>query len=142
MKTIALIQYVIVVMCEVVFGLASLGIVWIGFFGLLGGSPVFLFIPLVCGLWWYGLRMLKGYDNISGGRLGITETRNLWQGSLAFNGTGLLAGAVFLLNIRDCPVELWLVLIPAFAGTVIAIIALLIPTTQEPNLELQQQINS
>jgi hypothetical protein len=137
MKTIALIQYVIAVMCEVVLGLASLGIIWIGFIGLTVGSPVFLLVPLVFFLWFVGLRMLKGYDNISSGRLGMTETRSLWQGSLAFNGGGLVAGAALLLNIRDCPFEYWLVLISALAGTVLAIIALLIPTTQEPNLESQ-----
>jgi hypothetical protein len=137
MKTIALIQYVIAVMCEVVLGLASLGIILIGLFGLFGGSPVFLLIPLVFGLWWYGLWMLKGYDNISSGRLGMTETRSLWQGSLAFNGAGLLLGAVLLLNVRDCPFEVWLGLIPVFAGTVLAIVALLIPTSQGPKLEPQ-----
>jgi hypothetical protein len=142
MKTIALIQYVIAVMCEVMLGFATLGIIWIGFFGLRAGSPVFLLVPLVFGLWWYGLRMLKGYDNISSGRLGMTETRNLWQGSLAFNGAGLLVGALLLLNIRDCPFEFWLELIPVFAGTVLAIAALLIPESQEPNLESQHQINS
>jgi hypothetical protein len=137
MKTIALIQYVIAVMCEVVLGLASLGIILIGLFGLFGGSPVFLLIPLVFGLWWYGLWMLKGYDNISSGRLGMTETRSLWQGSLAFNGAGLLLGAVLLLNVRSCPFEVWLGLIPVFAGTVLAIVALLIPTSQGPKLEPQ-----
>jgi hypothetical protein len=137
MKTIALIQYVIAVMCQVVLGLASLGIILIGLFGLFGGSPVFLLIPLVFGLWWYGLWMLKGYDNISSGRLGMTETRSLWQGSLAFNGAGLLLGAVLLLNVRDCPFEVWLGLIPVFAGTVLAIVALLIPTSQGPKLEPQ-----
>jgi hypothetical protein len=137
MKTIALIQYVIAVMCEVVLGLASLGIILIGLFGLFGGSPVFLLIPLVFGLWWYGLWMLKGYDNISSGRLGMTETRSLWQGSLAFNGAGLLLGAVLLLNVRGCPFEVWLGLIPVFAGTVLAIVALLIPTSQGPKLEPQ-----
>jgi hypothetical protein len=137
MKTIALIQYVIAVMCEVVLGLASLGIILIGLFGLFGGSPVFLLIPLVFGLWWYGLWMLKGYDNISSGRLGMTETRSLWQGSLAFNGAGFLLGAVLLLNVRGCPFEVWLGLIPVFAGTVLAIVALLIPTSQGPKLEPQ-----
>jgi hypothetical protein len=137
MKTIALIQYVIAVMCQVVLGLASLGIILIGLFGLFGGSPVFLLIPLVFGLWWYGLWMLKGYDNISSGRLGMTETRSLWQGSLAFNGAGLLLGAVLLLNVRGCPFEVWLGLIPVFAGTVLAIVALLIPTSQGPKLEPQ-----
>jgi hypothetical protein len=142
MKTIALIQYVIAVMCEVVFGLASLGIIWIGFIGLTVGSPVFLLVPLVFFLWFVGLRMLKGYDNISSGRLGMTETRTLWQGSLAFNGAGLLAGAVLLLNIRDCPFEYWLVLIPVFSGTALAIAALLIPTEADQTLEPQHQINS
>jgi hypothetical protein len=142
MKTIALIQYVIAVMCEVVFGLASLGIIWIGFFGLLAGSPIILLVPLVFGLWWYGLRMLKGYDNISSGRLGMTETLTLWQGSLAFNGAGLLAGAVLLLNIKDCPFEYWLVLIPVFSGTALAIVALLIPTEANQSLKHQQQVNS
>jgi hypothetical protein len=93
-------------------------------------------------LWLFGLRMLKGYENLSSGRLGMTETQSLWQGSLVFNGAGFVAGAAFLLKLNDLPFEYWLVLIPAFAGTVIAIVALLIPTTQEPNLEPQQQISS
>jgi hypothetical protein len=76
--------------------------------------------------WWIGVRLLIGYENISRGRVNIAETRKFWYGSLAFNGAGFLAGAVLLLNIRNCPFEFWLVLIPVFAGNVLAITALLI----------------
>jgi hypothetical protein len=83
--------------------------------------------------WWLGVRLLIGYENISRGRVNISQTQKFWFGSLTFNAVGIISclsngflggASIFILS-------------PAFLGCVFAIIALRIQHKSTKNLEPQ-----
>jgi hypothetical protein len=129
MKTIATIQYVIAWICTLVFAVPSL---------MLLSGPVYVLVMI--GVWLYGLWLLRGYGRIMADRFSATETRNLWLSSLAFNAVGFLMGISAM--GRDAQLESWLVLLPAFTGTVLALIALLLSADHASRLETNPRVNS
>ncbi len=129
MKTIATIQYVIAWICTLVFALPSL---------MLLSGPVYVLVMI--GVWWYGLWLIRGYGRIMADRFSATETRSVWLGSLAFNAVGLLIGAI--VGNGDGSLEAYLVLIPALTGTILAVVALLLPAGHASRLEINTHVNS
>jgi hypothetical protein len=139
MKTIATIQYVIAWICVLVFALPSLYVFGMGIESFSKQLEAALYVLGTVGVWLCGLWLLRGYGRIMAGGLGATEMRNVWLTSLAFNAIGLFVGAIGVSDERS--LEAYLVLMPALTGTVLALIALLLPADHRSRLEINTHVN-
>jgi hypothetical protein len=109
----------------------------------------FLFIyPILpgIGMWWFGLRLLKGYYGLTTRQRTVVEIRRFWFGSLAFNLMGLITCFGLNFYISHQPNSMLefidpsggkLLAIPSLIGTILAIVALLIPAQKVQHLEPQ-----
>lgn len=140
MKTIATIQYVFAWICVLVFALPSLYVLGMGIESFSKQLEAALYVLGTVGVWWYGLWLLRGYGRIIANTLSATATRNLWLASFAFNAGGLLVGISVM--GRDAQFESGLVLLPAFTGTVLALIALLLSADHASRLKTNTRVNS
>jgi hypothetical protein len=130
MKTIANIQFTIALLSALLFILPSL----FGFF------TVYLILPVIL-VWSIGIRLMRGYSDISEGNRSISESRGLWFATLIFNAIGVFIGVLWL-NGNNYPVEDNFGLVPGILSCIFAIIGLLIPAEKSQILESQHQINS
>jgi hypothetical protein len=126
MKTFATIQFVLAATCAIVLVLPNLWMIGSVFSATLAGNHSLIFLALLLVVvWWCGLWLLVGYWNAINNK--PQESPNLWTVSVVFNSVGFLLGVVFMAN-SPVSLELWLVLIPSFAGAVLGIIALFLPS--------------
>ena len=122
MKNIASIQLVIAFGSCLIFILPSL----------YSFLTIYLILPML-GIWWIGIRLMIGYDNISQGKSSILQTRGFWFGSLIFNALGVGIGLWILKDgwgseyIFSC--------VPGLVSIILATIALLVPAENTNNLE-------
>jgi hypothetical protein len=89
------------------------------------------------GAWWIGIRLIVGYYNISEGKHSILETRRFWFGSLIFNAIGVVIGFLILKNNSSLSPGYVIGSLPSLVGSILAILALLVPAESTKTLESQ-----
>ncbi len=124
-------QKVVEIQCNVA-ALSILIFIARGLYSFLTGI---LILPMIV-VWWIGIRLIIGYENISRGRVDTSQTRKFWFGSLVFNVVGVIFGALFLIRF-SVSLEYCLGLVPGLLSSCIAIMALLLPTQTVQHLEHQ-----
>lgn len=124
MKVIAAIQIVIACICVLVFAM---------------GSFVILFVSPIIFVWFCGLWLIKGYFDSF-----YNNKNHVWIYSLIFNVFGLILYALDKKTNWFTGYSIYSILIPSLAGTILAILALIVmaKSTRIRILESQHQINS
>jgi hypothetical protein len=122
MKTIAAIQIVIACICVLIFAMGS--------FVILFASPI-IFV-WVCGLW-----LIKGYFDSF-----YNNKNHVWIYSLIFNALGLILYVLDKKTNWFNGFPIYSILIPSLAGTILAILALVIGAKSPQTLKPHEQINS
>jgi hypothetical protein len=117
MKIIAAIQIMIACVCVLVFA---------------GGSFMILFSSPIIFVWVCGLWLIKGYFDSF-----YSNKNHVWIYSLLFNASGLILYVLDKKTNWFTGYSIYSILIPSLAGTILAILALIVaaksPQTLEPS---------